>query len=131
MSFQRGNAGIFEGDGPKAPFTESSGLRVIGKVSAKVTGTRIKWWADSQIFLKEAELAIEDIHARARQTSYLVPGLTLTVNDNRTKTKSLEKFFHKGGISEFCSFLRPDDPIGEVIRLSGSGEYAETVPVLD
>ena len=131
MSFQRGNAGIFEGDDPKALFTESSGLRVIGKVSTKVTGTRIKWWADRQIFLKEAELAIEDIHARARQTSYLVPGLTLTVNDNRSKTKSSEKFFHKGGISEFCSFLRPDDPIGEVIRLSGSGEYTETVPVLD
>ena len=131
MSFQRGNAGIFEGDDPKALFTESSGLRVIGKVSAKVTGTRIKWWADRQIFLKEAELAIEDIHARARQTSYLVPGLTLTVNDKRSKTKSSEKFFHKGGISEFCSFLRPDDPIGEVIRLSGSGEYTETVPVLD
>ena len=104
---------------------------VIGKVNAKVTGTRIKWWADRQIFLKEAELAIEDIYARARQTSYLVPGLTLIVNDNRTKTKTTEKFFHKGGISEFCSFLRPDDPIGEVIRLTGSGEYTETVPVLD
>ncbi len=131
MSFQRGNAGIFDGDGPKATFKESSGLRVIGKVAAKITGTRIKWWADRQIFLKEAELAIEDIYSRARQTSYLVPGLTLVVNDNRTKTKTSETFFHKGGISEFCSFLRPDDPIGEVIRISGTGEYTETVPVLD
>jgi len=131
MSFQRGNAGIFDGDGPKAPFEESSGLRVIGKVSAKVTGTRVKWWFDRQIFLKEAELNIEDIYARARQTSYLVPGLTLVVNDNRLKTKTSETFFHKGGISEFCTFLRPDEPVGEVIRISGTGEYTETVPVLD
>ncbi len=131
MSFQRGNAGIFDGDGPKASFEESSGLRQIGKVAAKVTGTRVKWWFDRQIFLKEAELSIEDIYARARQTSYLVPGLTLVVNDNRTKSKSSETFFHKGGISEFCSFLRPDEPVGEVIRISGSGEYTETVPVLD
>ncbi len=131
MSFQRGNAGIFDGDGPKAPFEESSGLRQIGKVAAKVTGTRVKWWFDRQIFLKEAELSIEDIYARARQTSYLVPGLTLIVNDNRTKTKTAETFFHKGGISEFCSFLRPDEPVGDVIRLSGSGDYTETVPVLD
>ena len=131
MSFQRGTPGIFDGDGPKAPFEEKSGLRVIGKVAAKVTGTRIKYWADKQIFLKEAELNIEDIHARARQTSYLVPGLTLIVNDNRTKTKSSETFFHKGGISEFCSFLRPDEQIGEVIRISGTGTYTETVPVLD
>jgi len=131
MSFQRGNAGIFDGDGPKAPFEESSGLRQIGKVAAKVTGTRVKWWFDRQIFLKEAELSIEDIYARARQTSYLVPGLTLVVNDNRTKSKTSETFFHKGGISEFCSFLRPDEPVGDVIRISGSGDYTETVPVLD
>ena len=131
MSFKRGHAGIFEGEGPNASFSEKSGLRVIGKVSAKVTGTRIKWWFDKQIFLKEAELAIEDIYARARQTSYLVPGLTLVVKDNRTKTKTSETFFHKGGISEFCTFLRPDDPVGEVIRVSGSGPYTENVPVLD
>ena len=131
MSFKRGHAGIFEGEGPNASFSEKSGLRVIGKVSAKVTGTRIKWWFDKQIFLKEAELAIEDIYARARQTSYLVPGLTLVVNDKRTKAKTSETFFHKGGISEFCTFLRPDDPVGEVIRVSGSGPYTENVPVLD
>ena len=131
MSFQRGNTGIFKGDGPEASFTESSGLRVIGKVSAKITGTRIKWWFDRQIFLKEAELLIEDIYDRARQTSYLVPGLTLIVNDNRSNNPTTETFFHKGGISEFCAFLRPDDPIGEVIRVSGSGNYTETVPVLD
>jgi DNA gyrase subunit B len=131
MSFKRGHAGIFEGEGINAPFTEKSGLRVIGKVSAKVTGTRIKWWFDKQIFLKEAQLDIEDIYARARQTSYLVPGLTLIVNDSRTKTKTSETFFHKGGISEFCTFLRPDDPVGEVIRISGTGSYTENVPVLD
>jgi DNA gyrase subunit B len=131
MSFQRGNAGIFDGDGPNAGFKESSGLRVIGKVSPKITGTRVKWWFDKQIFLKTAELSIEDIYARARQTSYLVPGLTLIVNDRRTKVKSTETFFHKGGISEFATFLRPDEPIGEVIRLQGGGDYTETVPVLD
>ena len=131
MSFKRGHAGIFEGDGPNASFTEKSGLRVIGKVSSKVTGTRIKWWFDKQIFLKEAELSIEDIYDRARQTSYLVPGLTLVVNDSRTKAKTIETFTHKGGISEFCTFLRPDDPVGEVIRIAGSGAYTENFPVLD
>jgi DNA gyrase subunit B len=131
MSFQRGVAGIFDGDGPKAEFTPKSGLRVIGKISSKVTGTRIKWWSDKQIFLKEAELDIEDVYARARQTSFLVPGLTLTVNDNRGKAKTTESFYHKGGISEYCEFLQPDQPIGDVIRIYGTGHYQETVPVLD
>ena len=131
MSFQRGVAGIFDSEGPKAPFTPASGLRIVGKVAAKVTGTRIKWWNDKQIFLKEAELELEEIYARARQTSYLVPGLMLIVNDNRTKVKTSETFVHKGGISEYCTFLQPDEAVGDVIRLSGSGHYAETVPVLD
>lgn len=131
MSFKRGVAGIFEGDGPNAPFEAKSGLRIIGKVSSKITGTRVKWWSDRQIFLKDAEHDIEEIYARARQTSYLVPGITLIVNDNRNKDKTSETFYHKGGISEYCHFLQPDDPVGDVIRLQGRGHYQETVPVLD
>ncbi len=131
MSFKRGVAGIFEGDGPNAPFEAKSGLRIIGKVSSKITGTRVKWWSDRQIFLKDAEHDIEEIYARARQTSYLVPGITLIVNDNRSKDKTSETFYHKGGISEYCHFLQPDDPVGDVIRLHGRGHYQETVPVLD
>jgi len=131
MSFKRGVAGIFDGDGPNATFEPQSGLRVIGKVSAKVTGTRIKWWSDKQIFLKDAAYDLEEIYTRARQTSYLVPGLTLVVNDNRTKDKTSETFFHKGGISEYCDFIQPDAAVGDVIRLTGKGHYQETVPVLD
>ncbi len=131
MSFQRGVAGIFNGDGPKAPFSPASGLRIIGKISSKITGTRIKWWNDKQIFLKEAEFDLEEIYARARQTSYLVPGLALIVNDNRTKAKTTETFIHKGGITDYCHFLQPDEAIGDIIRIYGSGHYQETVPVLD
>ena len=131
MSFKRGVAGIFEGDGPNAPFEPQSGLRVIGKVSTKITGTRVKWWSDKQIFIKDSQYDLEEIYSRARQTSYLVPGLTLIVNDNRSKDKRSETFVHKGGISEYCSFIQPDEPVGDVIRLIGKGHYQETVPVLD
>ncbi|MBU3716378.1 MAG: type IIA DNA topoisomerase subunit B [Candidatus Nanopelagicaceae bacterium] len=131
MSFKRGVAGVFDGDGPSAPFEPQSGLRTIGKVSSKITGTRVKWWADKQIFIKDSQYDIEDIYTRARQTSYLVPGLTLEVNDNRTKEKKSETFFHKGGISEYCNYIQSDAPVGDVIRLIGKGHYQETVPVLD
>ncbi len=131
MSFKRGVAGVFDGDGPNASFEPQSGLRTIGKVSSKITGTRVKWWADKQIFIKDSQYDIEEIYTRARQTSYLVPGLTLEVNDNRTKEKKSETFFHKGGISEYCNFIQSDAPVGDVIRLTGKGHYQETVPVLD
>ena len=67
---------------------------------------------------------------RAKHLSWFL-GLTLTVNDNRGKTKTTESFYHKGGISEYCEFLQPDQPIGDVIRIYGTGHYQETVPVLD
>ena len=51
--------------------------------SAGVTGTRVRYWADRQIFLKEAGFSYDELVQRARQTSYLVPGLTLVLRDER------------------------------------------------
>ena len=127
MSFKRGVPGIFEG----TAFTKKSGLRQGGKVSKKVTGTRVRWWVDSQIFVKDAQLELTEIYDRARQTAFLVPGLMLKVIDQRDGRNSEEIFQFKGGISEFCDFLAPDVAICDTIRLHGSGHFNETVPVLD
>jgi DNA gyrase subunit B len=131
MSFRRGTPGIFDGDTPTSSFSKKSGLRVTGKVAAKVTGTRIRFWADKQIFLKDADFDLEQVHARARQSAFLVPGLKITVEDQRTKDGSTEVFQFKGGISEFCEHIAPDTGICDVVRLHGVGHFHETVPVLD
>ena len=134
ISFQRGVPGVFDKATPDSKFSKSSGsknLKKGGKVGKKATGTTIKYWSDPQIFLREADYDIEEIHARARQTAFLVPGLTITVNDERTLVTTSEKFHFTGGISEYCTFLQPDNAICDVIRLKGSGHYQETVPVLD
>lgn len=81
--------------------------------------------------MKEADYDITDIHARARQTAFLVPGLTITVHDHRTLVQTTEKFHFTGGISEYCTYLMPDKAINDVIRIKGGGHYVETVPVLD
>lgn len=90
MSFRRGVPGVFTdpkaGPSPDSPFkefTEASELRVIGKVKRGVTGTRVRYWADPQIFPKPAEYDAAALRARLRQTSFLVPGLTLTLTDER------------------------------------------------
>jgi len=132
MSFRRGVPGSFVGEGPDGAFTEQSGLRVTGKVARKVTGTRVRWWADRQVFLKEATLSLEELHDRARQTAFLVPGLTLVVRDERDPEAVDDQTFHfSGGISEFCEYLAPDKALCDVIRLKGVGHFRETVPVLD
>ncbi|MGH8968488.1 MAG: DNA gyrase/topoisomerase IV subunit B [Actinomycetes bacterium] len=131
MSFRRGVPGRFGNGRPDGPFGAESGMRVVGKVTKKTTGTRIRYWTDKQIFLKDAALSLDELHNRARQTSFLVPGLTLVVRDARTSEVREETFRHDGGISEFCEFLAPDHPVSDVLRLQGVGHFKETVPVLD
>ncbi|MCZ7416103.1 MULTISPECIES: DNA gyrase/topoisomerase IV subunit B [unclassified Streptomyces] len=135
ISFRRGVPGIFTESGPEAPFDPSGGLLKGKKIPKTRTGTRVRYWADRQIFLKDAQLSLDTLHARARQTAFLVPGLTITVRDERgTEDGSAaaeEVFRYDGGISEFCEFLAQDRPLNDVIRLEGQGTFKETVPVLD
>jgi DNA gyrase subunit B len=131
MSFRRGVPGTFGNGDPSAPFVEQSGVRVVGKVGKKKTGTRIRYWPDRQIFLKDASISVDELHNRARQTAFLVPGLTIVVRDARSGEVVEQSFRYDGGISEFCEFLAPDQPVSDVLRLHGVGHFKETVPVLD
>ncbi len=131
MSFRRGVPGVFDGPGPDAPFTPGNELRKVGRVGKTVTGTRVRYWPDRQIFLKDAQLSRTQLLARARQTSFLVPGLELRVTDARGETEEVEVFKHDGGIGEFCDFLSTGTAVTEVLRLRGSDQFTETVPMLD
>jgi DNA gyrase subunit B len=143
MSFRRGEPGVFggAGDGPQAafaPFVDRSELRVVGKVRKGVTGTRVRYWADRQIFLADADFSYDELVTRARQTSYLVPGLRIGLRDERglagTPGESgphEEVFLHEGGIGEFAEFLATDPAVTDIWRLQGTGRFTETVPVLD
>ncbi|WP_246060024.1 DNA gyrase/topoisomerase IV subunit B [Herbidospora galbida] len=131
ISFRRGVPGIFDGEGPSAKFKKKSGLRDGGPLGSRVTGTRVRFWADLQIFLPEAEVSLDEIHVRLRQTAFLVPGLTLSVRDSRTEEVTEETFRFDGGISEFTEFLARDEAVCDVLRMQGQGHFNETVPVLD
>ncbi len=113
MSFHRGEPGLFAGDGPDSPFTpfdRSSELRVIGKAPRGVTGTRIRYWADRQIFTKDAAFGHDELVQRVRQTAFLVPGLEIVVLDDRGDERIETSYRFDGGISEFADFLAPTRP---------------------
>ncbi|MGO1672869.1 MAG: DNA gyrase/topoisomerase IV subunit B [Canibacter sp.] len=134
MSFKHGEPGEFDGEGPDAkftPFHRASKLREIGKVKKSVTGTRVRYWADPQIFLNTAEFDAESLLARARQTAFLVPGLNLTIVDQRGDEPYSEEFRYDGGISEFVDYLSMDGPLTDTWRIASGGDFTETVPVLD
>ena len=140
MSFRHGEPGIFDGDGPDSPFTpfeNASELRVIGKVAKQKTGTRVRYWADPQIFLKTAHFEPESLVARARQTAFLVPGLELEIIDNRPESADKSKdqrrhvFKYDGGIGEFVDYLAVDPPLTSTWRVTDNATFHETVPVID
>ena len=133
MSFHRGEPGLFSGDTPDStftPFERSSELRVIGKAPRGVTGTRIRYWADRQIFTKDATFGLDELVQRVRQTAFLVPGLEIVVQDERSDERVETSYRFDGGISEFADFLAPDAAVTDTWRLTGTGTFTETVPVL-
>ena len=141
-SFRRGVTGEFDGPGPAASFTRKSGLRQLSRVTRRVTGTRIRFWPDRQVFIKDARFSFDALTERARQTAYLVPGLTISIreeppagtpNGDHAEPERVKQaaFRFDGGISEFCAHLGSGEPVTEVLRLTGSGSFTETIPVLD
>jgi DNA gyrase subunit B len=205
MSFRRGVPGEFAAAGPDAKFTPASGLRKGRKISKTATGTVIRFWPDRQIFVPGADWSFAALAEEARQTAYLVPGLSIKASDERPERRRAPKaaltaaekaaaaglsdddddeqaaallaepepddrelaepeaeddaarqaelsagetgataarravapgqreaeFRFVGGISEFCTHLSAGEPVTDVVRLVGSGQFTETVPVLD
>jgi DNA gyrase subunit B len=148
-SFRRGVTGEFAGPAPDADFTKRSGLRQAGRAPKKATGTRIRFWPDRQVFLKDARFSYDVLAERARQTAYLVPGLTISVRAEADEEPESAagggggssprepagpreaEFRFDGGISEFCAHLGTGEPVSDVLRLTGTGNFTETIPVLD
>ncbi|HJA39544.1 MAG TPA: type IIA DNA topoisomerase subunit B [Candidatus Brevibacterium intestinigallinarum] len=147
MSFRRGEPGRFDDssgtaspDNPFTPFTEPTGLEIVGKAKRGATGTRVRYWADPQIFLPDAQFQYTELADRARQTAFLIPGLGITVRDDRGVVRDengevvpsrTEEFRYEGGISEFVDHLAVDPGLTDVWRFTGQGTFTETVPVLD
>ena len=144
MTFHRGEPGTFADRGtpspesPFSPFVDASELRVVGKVARGRTGTRVRYWADPQVFPRTAVFSYDELVARVRQTTFLVPGLKVSVRDERglpgtpgADGPHEETFVHHGGTVDFVDFLAPDAPLTDTWRLTGTGSFTETVPVLD
>jgi DNA gyrase subunit B len=137
MSFRRGEPGVFDDKkgisptNPFKPFVKKSELQIIGKVGKTKTGTRVRYWPDPQIFVKETAFDLKELEDRARQTAFLVPGFLISVNDKRSAKGAKQDFKFEGGISEFVNYLAPDTAVTSVWRLRGEADFTETVPVLD
>ena len=141
MSFHRGEPGLFAErravDSPFTPFETSSELRVAGRAAKGVTGTRIRYWADRQIFTKDAAFNFEELEQRARQTAFLVPGLEIVVRDERAfdglrrpAMPSRRPTASTAASPSSRSSSPPTPPSPTRGASPASGTFTETVPVL-
>ena len=137
MCFRRGEPGRFDDtsqrtpNSPFTPFTDSSTLDVVGKPKRGHTGTRVRFWADFQIFPATEGFDWDKIVERARQTAFLVPGLTITIVDERGDEPVTETMRYDGGVEDFVDFLAADGAVTDTMRIQGEGHYEEIVQRLD
>lgn len=89
MSFRRGEPGVYKDSKAPSPdatftlFTTQSELRITGKVAKKVTGTRVRYWADPEIFPRDSHFNYDHLIERVREKAFLVPGIEIVVRDER------------------------------------------------
>ncbi|MCL2454247.1 MAG: type IIA DNA topoisomerase subunit B [Micrococcales bacterium] len=144
MSFHRGEPGVYDDragrtpSSPFEPFVSGSELTVVGKAPKAATGTRVRYWADHEIFLATAAFSYDELVTRARQTAFLVPGLAIILRDERGLPGTpgehgphTETFRYTGGVVDFAEHIATDAPVTDVWHLVGEGTFTETVPVLD
>ncbi|MGC4748220.1 DNA gyrase/topoisomerase IV subunit B [Micromonospora sp. DT201] len=128
MSFRHGVPGIFDGDGPAAPFTAGPGLQVIGAMKrGQRTGTSIRWWHDARYFETGAALDVDAVRTKLRNTAFLVPGVTYLLHDLTGEAPAEERFHYPNGLSDMVEFLAPagDRPVSGTLLVNGEGTYRE------
>ena len=81
-------------------------LTVIGTLpDAKQTGTLITFLPDPTIFTITTDFKFERLSGRLRELTFLNPGLTITLADERGDAVKTETYYYKEGIQEFVRQL--------------------------
>lgn len=135
MAFHQGHPGVYSDEdpthpSPNSPFKKTrknrpTELEIIGKVSPKTTGTRIRYWADPEIFNDTAEFSYDQLIDRVRQTSFLVPGLKITVIDENipeTGDEAVDEMLEVDAEDNAADMAQPDSAATDESPESQTGD---------
>ena len=126
LAFRERVAGQFSG----SSFTAGHQLAKVKRISKNKTGTRIRFWADRDVFDADARVDTEEVHQRVVQACFLVPGVKIRVVDKRSGASSDPfEFVSRGGLADLVDHLSTGENACEVIALSGIDTFTERVPV--
>ncbi|MCA1011851.1 DNA topoisomerase (ATP-hydrolyzing) subunit B [Halobacillus halophilus] len=77
-------------------------LKVIG--DTEITGTRIQFKPDKEIFSETTEYNFETLATRTRELAFLNKGLTISIEDKRTDEEPVS-YYYEGGIRSYVEHL--------------------------
>ena len=130
LSFNKGIPGHFDS---KGQFTKSTALKV-EKLPADrktSTGTCVRFWPDMAYFQDGTTLDSLAIKQRCKDKTYLLPGVTFTVSDDREEQHWTESFVSENGLPDLVQVLAEKPLIADPITCVGEYQYVERVPVMD
>ncbi|MCD5325607.1 MULTISPECIES: DNA topoisomerase (ATP-hydrolyzing) subunit B [Pontibacillus] len=78
-------------------------LKVIGETD--VTGTRIHFTPDPEIFNETREYNFDTLANRLRELAFLNKGIRITINDERNEEQGAKDFLYEGGIVSYVEHL--------------------------
>ncbi|HEX4226210.1 MAG TPA: toprim domain-containing protein, partial [Pseudonocardiaceae bacterium] len=128
MSFAHGVPGEFDGPGPKAKFTQRSGLQLVGKMKrGESSGTSIRYWYDPRYFDNGSALDVAAVEAKLRNTAFLVPGVKYVLRQALDDRIEEQTFHFANGLLDMVEFLTPDGerPVSGILMAKGEGIYYE------
>lgn len=84
----------------------TSPLKIVGDLENPAhTGTRITFFPDAEIFRMTTEFQFDRLATRMRELTFLNPGLTINLTDERGEKQRHQKFRYDKGIIEFVNQL--------------------------
>ncbi|GGD02659.1 DNA gyrase subunit B [Pontibacillus salipaludis] len=78
-------------------------LKVIGETD--VTGTRIHFMPDDEIFTETKEYNFDTLANRLRELAFLNKGIRITIDDQRNEEQEAKDFLYEGGIVSYVEHL--------------------------
>jgi DNA gyrase subunit B len=113
-------------------------LEIVGDSPEQESGTIVSFHPDPEIF-SQVLFSFDLLAGRMRELAFLNKGVTLTLNDDRTK--KTHEFCYKGGVVEFIEFLNKEknalhspiyfqqekDDVNVEIALQHTDAYADNI----
>jgi DNA gyrase subunit B len=86
-------------------------VQVIGKAEKGVSGSKITFQPDPEVFRDTSSFDYQRIKQRLKELAYLTGGVKIILEDHRSKEPRREVFMEKGGVGAFAKHLAKDDKL--------------------